>query len=110
MTNRQQQVQDSRSLLALSLKMTQCVTRVKATLPAEATDEALTKALTADSEWVALDDQFKKREAGAKATMQQAENLVRMRMQEEMRAHQAVSEGKARAIDGAKAPKTVEKK
>jgi hypothetical protein len=31
-------------------------------------------------------------------------------MQEEMRAHQAVSEGKARAIDGAKAPKTVEKK
>lgn len=110
MTNRQQQAQDSRTLFALSLKMTQCVTRVKATLPAEATNEALTKALAADSEWGALDEQFKKREAGAKATKQQAENLIRMRMQEETRAHQAVSEGKARAIDGAAAPKTVEKK
>ncbi len=84
--------------------------RVKATLPAEATNEALTKALAADSEWGALDEQFKKREAGAKATKQQAENLIRMRMQEETRAHQAVSEGKAKALDGAAAPKTVEKK
>jgi hypothetical protein len=33
-----------------------------------------------------------------------------MRMQEETRAHQAVSEGKAKALDGAAAPKTVEKK
>ncbi len=110
MTNRQQQAQDNRSLFALSLKMTQCVTRVKATLPAEATDEALTKALAADSEWGALDEQFKKLDAGAKATKQQAENLIRMRMQEEARAHQAVSEGKAKAIDGGSGPKRVEKK
>jgi hypothetical protein len=110
MTNRQQQAQDNRSLFALSQKMTQCVTRVKATLPVEATDETLKKALLADSEWAALDAQFKKLEAGAKATKQQAENLVRMRMQEEARAQKAVSEGKAKAIDGAAAPKTVEKK
>lgn len=110
MTNRQQQAQDNRSLFALSLKMTQCVTRVKATLPAEATDETFKKALLADAEWTALDAQFNKLEAGAKATKQQAVNLVRMRMQEEARAHQAVAEGKARSIDGAAAPETVEKK
>jgi hypothetical protein len=109
-TNRQQQAQDSRSLFALSLKMTQCVSRVKATLPADATNETFTKALAADSEWGALDEQFKSCEASAKVTRQQAENLIRLRMQEETRAHQAVSEGKAKAIDGAAAPKTVEKK
>ncbi len=110
MTNRQQQVKDSRSLFAVSQKMTQCVTRVKAALPAEATAEALSQALTADSEWAALDAQFKKLEAGAKATRQQAENLIRSRMQEESRAQKAVADGKARAHDGAAAPKTVEKK
>lgn len=110
MTNRQQQVKDSRLLFAVSQKMTQCVTRVKATLPADTTDEAFKRALTNDSEWIALDDQYKKLAADAKVTMQQAENLIRVRMQQEMLANQAVTKGKARAIDGPVAPKTVEKK
>ena len=110
MTNRQQQVQESRSRLAVSLKMTQCVTRVRATLPADTTDEALKKALTTDPEWTALDEQSKKLAAAANATMQQANQLIRQRMQEEGSAQQAVAEGKAKAIDGASAPKTVEKK
>ena len=112
MTNRQQQVQEGYARLAVSQKMTQCVTRVRAALPADATTEALKKALAADSEWISLDDQSKKLEAASKITLQQAQNLIRHRMQEELRAQQAVAEGKAKAIDGALAPKTtpVEKK
>ena len=110
MTNRQQQVQEGRSRVAVSLKMTQCVTRVRATLPADSTDEALKKALTADPEWTALEEQNKKLKAAADATMQQAHQLIRQRIQEEGRAQKDIAEGKAKAIDGASAPKTVEKK
>jgi len=106
MTNRQQQVQDGYARLAVSQKMTQCVTRVRAALPADVTTEALKKALAADSEWTLLDEQSKKLQAAANATMQQAQNLIRQRMQEEQRAQQAVTEGKAKAIDGASEPKT----
>ena len=106
MTNRQQQVQEGNARLAVSMKMTQCVTRVRGMLPADATTEALTKALASDSEWTSLSEQSKKLEAAANATMQQAQNLIRQRMQEEVRAQQAVAEGKAKAIDGASAPKT----
>jgi hypothetical protein len=106
MTNRQQQVQEGNARLAVSMKMTQCVTRVRAILPADVTTEALTKALAADSEWTSLAEQSKKLEAAANATMQQARNLIRQRMQEELSAQQAVAEGKAKAIDGASAPKT----
>jgi hypothetical protein len=109
-TNRQQQVQDGYARLAVSMKMTQCVTRVRAALPADVTTESLKKALEADSEWTLLDEQSKKLEAAANATMQQAQNLIRQRMQEEARAQKAVVDGKARAIDGAPAPKTAEKK
>jgi len=110
MTNRQQQVKDSQSLFDVSLKMTQCVTRVKATLPGDAAGEALTKALAADPEWTSLEEQAKKLKGDADATLQQAKNMVVKRMQEEMRAHQAVAAGKARAIDVDATPKTVEKK
>jgi len=112
MTNRQQQVQEGHARWAVSQKMTQCVTRVRATLPADATTETLKNALAADAEWTSLDDQSKKLEAAAKITLQQAQSLIRQRMQEELRAQQAVAEGKAKAIDGALAPKTktVEKK
>lgn len=110
MTNRQQQVQEGRSRLAVSLKMTQCVTRVRATLPADTTDEALKKALATDSEWTALCEQTQKLEASAKVTMQQAQNLIRQRMKDELHAQQAVAEGKAKALDSAPAPKTAEKK
>ena len=106
MTNRQQQVQEGNARLAVSMKMTQCVTRVRTILPADVTTEALTKALAADSEWTSLAEQSKKLEAAANATMQQARNLIRQRMQEELSAQQAVAEGKAKAIDGASAPKT----
>lgn len=106
MTNRQQQVQEANARLAVSMKMTQVVTRVRATLPADATTEALTKALAADSEWTSLDEQSKKLELASNVTLKQAQNLIRQRMQEELRAQQAVTEGKAKAIDGATAPKT----
>ena len=105
-TNRQQQVQEGYARLAVSLKMTQCVTRVRAALPSDVTTESLKKALAADSEWTSLDEQSKKLEAAANATMQQARNLIRQRMLEEQRAQQAVAEGKAKAIDGASAAKT----
>lgn len=105
LTNRQQQVQESHSRLAISMKMTQCVTRVRATLPADTTDEALKKALTTDAEWIALDEQSKKLTVVATVTMQQAHQLIRQRMQEEMRAQQAIAQGKAKAIDGASTPK-----
>jgi len=71
MTNRQQQVQEGHARLAVSQKMTQCVTRVRAALPADATTEALKTALAADSEWISLDDQSKKLEAATKITLQQ---------------------------------------
>lgn len=110
LTNRQQQAQEGYARLAVSMKMTQCVTRVRATLPADTTAEALKKALTADPEWISLDEQSKKLSAAATATLQQAHQLIRQRMQEEMRAQKAIAQGKAKAIDGAGAPKTVDKK
>ena len=110
MTNRQQQVKEGHLRVALSLKMTQCVTRVRATLPAEATAESLKKALSDDAEWKALDDQAKKADAAAAATLQQAQDLIRKRMQEEQRANQAVATGKAKALDGELPSRPAEKK
>lgn len=110
MTNRQQQVQEGRLLVAVSLKMTQCVTRVRATLPEGAPDEALRKALAADSEWTTLDEQAKQLKVAAEATLQQAKDMMVRRMREEARAQQAVADGKARAIDSVPASKAAEKK
>lgn len=109
-TNRQQQALDSRALFDVSLKMTQCVTRVKATLPADATNEALTKALAVDPEWTMLDEQSKKLKLVADATLQQAKKMIVQRLQEEGRVKKAVADGKARALDGVSAPNTTEKK
>ena len=110
MTNGQQQAQEGRARLAVSMKMTQCVTRVRATLPADVTGEALKKALMTDPEWTALDEQSQKLAAAANATKLQGHQLIRQGMQKELRAQQAIAQGKAKAIDGASTTNTVEKK
>jgi hypothetical protein len=99
MESREQQARQARELLALSLKMTQCVTRVRATLPPEATADALQKALQSDQEWATLDTQLKQAEATVKETRKQAEALVRQRMQQELRDNKAIEEGKATALE-----------
>jgi hypothetical protein len=99
MANRQQQTKEARERLALSMKMTQCVTRVSAALPPDAPAETRQKALEADPEWKALDAQIRQAEAAAKETLKQAEALVRKRMQDELRDNQAIQEGKAKAIE-----------
>lgn len=110
MTNRQQQVKEGHLRVEISRKMTQCVARVRATLPAEATEESLQKALADDAEWKALDAQAKEAEAAAAATLKQAEDLIRKRKQEELQANQAVAQGKAKALDGDLPSKPVNKK
>lgn len=110
MTNRQQQAKEAQSRHALSLKMTQCVSRVRGALPADASEESLTKALATDQEWSSLTGQVSRAEATANATLQEAQNLIRKRMQEEVRANQAIAQGKAKAMDGVPAAKTVGKK
>jgi hypothetical protein len=98
MANRKQQTQDAREMLSLSRKMTQCVVRVRATLPSEASGETLQKALEADPAWQDLDKQIKQAEVTSKETLKQAEALVRQRMQQELRDNQAIEQGKAKAI------------
>jgi Ca2+/Na+ antiporter len=99
MANRKQQAKEARERLSLSLKMTQCVTRVRGTLPPEATGEAVQKALVADPAWKDLESQIKKAEAVAAETLKQAQELVRKRMKDELRDNQAISKGEAKAID-----------
>jgi len=98
MANRKQQTQEAREMLNLSRKMTQCVVRVRSTLPSEAPAEKLQKALEADLTWQDLDKQIKQAEAASKETLKQAEALVRQRMQQELRDNQAIEQGKAKAI------------
>jgi hypothetical protein len=98
MANRKQQTQEAREMLSLSRKMTQCVVRVRATLPSEAPAEKLQKALEADLAWQDLDKQIKQVEATSKETLKQAEALVRQRMQQELRDNQAIEQDKAKAI------------
>jgi len=98
MANRKQQTQEAKERLSLSMKMTQCVERVRATLPSEASAETLQKALEADPAWQDLDKQAKQAEAVSKETLKQAEALIRQRMQQELRDNQAIEQGKAKAI------------
>jgi hypothetical protein len=102
MANRKQQTQEAKERLSLSMKMTQCVARVRATLPSEAPAETLQKALEADSAWKTLDAQIQQAEAASKETLKQAEALVRQRMQQELRDNQAIEQGKAKAIETSK--------
>jgi hypothetical protein len=110
MANRQQQTKEARERLALSIKMTQCVARVRATLPPDAPAETLQKALEADQDWKALDTQIRQAEATSKETLRQAEALVRKRMQDELRDNQAIQQGKAKAIETAKPTVPLNKK
>jgi len=75
------------------------VTRVRATLPPEATAETVQKALESDQIWKELDSRFKQAEAASAETLKKAQELVRKRMQDEMRDHQAIEQGKAKALD-----------
>jgi hypothetical protein len=102
MANRKQQTHQAKERLNLSIQMTQCVSRVRATLPSDVSGEALQKALEADQAWKTLDIQIKQAEAASKETLKQAEALVRQRMQQEMRDNQAIEQGKAKAIETAK--------
>jgi hypothetical protein len=97
--SREQQVKEARERVSLSLKMTQCVTRVRGSLPPEATAEAVQKALEADQGWKDLDSQIKKLEEASAETLKQARALIRKRMQDELRDNQAISKGEAKAID-----------
>lgn len=99
--NHEQQAQEARERFNLSLKMTQCVARVRGALPSEATAEVVQKALEADPMWQELDSQIKKAEAASKATLKQAREMVRRRMKDEIRDNEALSKGAAKALDSA---------
>jgi hypothetical protein len=99
--NHEQQAQVARERFNLSLKMTQCVTRVRGALPSEATAEVVQKALEADPTWQELDSQIKRAEAASKETLKQAQEMVRKRMKDEMRDNEALSKGAAKALDSA---------
>lgn len=107
--NREQQAKDARTSIALSLQMTQCVTRVRATLPPEATAETVQKALESDQMWKELDSRLKQAEAASAETLKKAQELVRKRMQDEMRDHKAIEQGKAKALDRAQPSLPAEK-
>jgi len=110
MANREQQAKDARERLSLSLKMTQCVTRVRGALPPEATAEVVQKALEADPTWQELDSQMKRADVAAKETRKQAQDMVRNRMKDELRDNQALSKGEAKALDNAQPSVPVEEK
>lgn len=108
--NREQQAKDARERFSLTLKMTQCVTRVRAALPSEATGEVVQKALEADPTWQELDSQIKRAEAISKETLKQAHELIRNRMKDELRDNQALSKGEAKALDNVQPSVPVEEK
>jgi hypothetical protein len=99
--NHEQQAKEARERLNLSLKMTQCVTRVRGALPPEATPEVVQKALEADPTWQELASQIKRAEAASKETLKQAQEMVRKRMKDELRDNQALDKGAAKALDSA---------
>lgn len=103
--NREEQGVQAKERHALLVQLKACQERVKATLPAEADEAALKAALARDSEWQRLDAQNAQMEGRIQATLLDARETIRKRMEVEAQAVKAVAAGQAVAVDQVTEPK-----
>lgn len=74
--------------------------KVKASLPADAGADALAQALAKDAVWLKLKEQVETARRTDRQAWEAARAKVRAAIENEAHANQAVSEGRAKAIDG----------
>jgi len=94
-----EQAQQSSDYFQTRRQMTQCVERVRGTLPAGTDDKALQVSLAADPEWQTLIAQEKRQRAQSEQLLADAKEMIRRRMLDEEQASRAVKEGKALSVD-----------
>ena len=102
--NRIQQGKQASELFEVRKQMRVCRERIQATLPTNTDAVALKEALNKDAEWRALETREKTLVEADKQTRAAARDLIRLRIEEEGRAVEAVAQGRARAVD-AEAPR-----
>lgn len=103
--NRQEQSLEAKERHEVAVRIQACQERVKASLPADADEAALKAALARDPEWQKLDAQKSQIDGRIQATLLDARETIRRRMEAEALAVKAVAEGRAEAVDEAKVPK-----
>lgn len=89
----------------LAVQIQACEERVKAALPAGSDEAAIKAAWARDPEWQKLSAQRAEVDGRIQATLNDARETIRRRMESEAQAVKAVAEGKALPIDQAKVPK-----
>jgi PBP1b-binding outer membrane lipoprotein LpoB len=93
---------NERHVLTQQLKV--CRERVRAALPADAGEAALTNALARDPEWQQLEARREQMDGRIQATLLDAQEAIRKRMEAEAQAVKAVAAGRAEAADRPTAP------
>ncbi len=104
-SNRTQQAVQARERNELLRQLKACQERVKAGLTAGLDEAALQAALAGDPEWQRLSARKSEAEGRIQATLQEARETVRKRMEAEAQAVRAVAEGKALPADPVPAPR-----
>lgn len=104
-SNRVTQSVQAKERHALAALIKACEERVKAALPPGADEAAFKAALARDPEWQKLDARKAQVDGSIQATLSDARETIRRRMETEARAVKAVAEGRAEAVDPAKVPK-----
>ena len=99
------QGEQARARQSVSRQMKACEARVKATLPAGADAAALKAKLAGDPEWQKLLEQAAQIDGRIEATLIEARETIRKRMEAEAQAAKAVAAGRAKALDQAGKPK-----
>lgn len=99
-----EQAKQSSEYFQTRRQMTQCVARVRGTLPVGTDDKALQVSLAADPEWQTLIAQEKRQREQSEQLLADAKEMIRRRMLDEERASRAVKEGKALPVDAAAPP------
>lgn len=97
--NSRQQREAAQARHETSILMTQCVQRVRATLPPDTGEEALVAALADDPAWQGLAAQAEAQDAAAARIYEEGLTAVRNRILEEKQALSDVQVGKAKAAD-----------
>ena len=104
-SNRVTQSVQANERYRLAAQLKACEERVKAALPAGADEAAVKAAWARDPEWQKLSAQRAEIDVRIQATLNDARETIRRRMESEAQAIKAVAEGKAVPIDQAKVPK-----
>jgi len=103
-SNRVEQSVAANERLELARQQQLCQERVRAALPADAGEAALTNALALDPEWQRLRAQRAEMDGRIQAKLLDAREAIRRRMEAESRAVEAVAAGRAEAADRPVAP------